>query len=112
MIWSYEDGGYLGLIVGCANDGISRVPGVLRVTVESEDGKPLKSGCLDPGYPLPGKVRQAQFVLPQERGRLFLRGQCSCRRPRQLVKKLPFHSLTRIPAQPGLEIYPFLKLGI
>jgi hypothetical protein len=21
--------------------------------------------CLDPGYPLPGKIRQAQFVLPQ-----------------------------------------------
>ena len=65
MIWSYEDRDYLGLIVGFANDGISGVPGVLRVTVESEDGKPLKSGCLDPGYPLPGKVRQAQFVLPQ-----------------------------------------------
>ena len=65
MIWSYEDGGYLGLIVGFANDGIAGVPGVLRVSVESEDGKTLKSGCLDPGYPLPGKVRQAQFVLPQ-----------------------------------------------
>ncbi len=25
---------------------------------------PLKSGCLDAGYPLPGKIRQAQFVLP------------------------------------------------
>ena len=24
------------------------------------------SGCLDPGYPLPGKLRQAQFVLPKE----------------------------------------------
>ena len=65
FIWSYEDGGYLGLIVGFANDGIAGVPGVLRVTVENEDGKPLKSGCLDPGYPLPGKVRQAQFILPQ-----------------------------------------------
>jgi hypothetical protein len=65
FIWSYEDGGYLGLIVGFANDGIAGVPGVLRVTVESEDGKPLRSGCLDPGYPLPGKVRQAQFILPQ-----------------------------------------------
>ncbi|MGB6844920.1 MAG: hypothetical protein WBE09_08485 [Candidatus Acidiferrales bacterium] len=65
MIWSYEDGGYLGLIVGFANDGIAGVPGVLRVTVESEDGKVLKSGCLDAGYPLPGKLRQAQFVLPQ-----------------------------------------------
>jgi hypothetical protein len=65
MIWSYEDGGYLGLIIGFANDGIAGVPGVLRITVESEDGKVLSSGCLDPGYPIPGKLRQAQFVLPQ-----------------------------------------------
>jgi hypothetical protein len=65
FIWSYQDGGYLGLIVGFANDGIAGVPGVLRVNVESEDGKVLKSGCLDAGYPLPGKIRQAQFVLPQ-----------------------------------------------
>jgi hypothetical protein len=64
FIWSYEDNGYQGLIVGFANDGIAGVPGVLRVTVEGEDGKPLKSGCLDAGYPLPGKIRQAQFVLP------------------------------------------------
>jgi hypothetical protein len=67
FIWSYEDKGYLGLIIGFANDGIAGVPGVLRVSVESPDGKVLKSGCLDPGYPLPGgKVRQAQFVLPKE----------------------------------------------
>jgi hypothetical protein len=65
FIWSYEDQSYLGLIMGFANDGIAGVPGVLRVTVESEDGKALTSGCLDAGYPLPGKVRQAQFVLPK-----------------------------------------------
>jgi len=65
MIWSYEDSGYLGLIIGFANDGIAGVPGVLRVTVETQEGKVLKSGCLDPGYPLPGKIRQAQFVLPK-----------------------------------------------
>ena len=65
FIWSYKDNGYLGLIIGFANDGIAGVPGVLRVSVESEDGKMLKSGCLDAGYPLPGKIRQAQFVLPQ-----------------------------------------------
>ena len=64
FIWSYQDNGYLGLIVGFANDGIAGVPGVLRVTVENQDGKVLKSGCLDAGYPLPGKIRQAQFVLP------------------------------------------------
>jgi hypothetical protein len=65
FIWSYEDNGYLGLIVGFTNDGIAGVPGVLRITVENQEGKPLNSGCLDAGYPLPGKVRQAQFVLPQ-----------------------------------------------
>lgn len=64
FIWSYEDDGYVGIIIGFANDGIAGVPGVLRVTIESEDGKPLKSGCLDAGYPMPGKIRQAQFVLP------------------------------------------------
>jgi hypothetical protein len=35
------------------------------VTVESQDGKTLKSGCLDARYPLLGKIWQAQFVLPQ-----------------------------------------------
>jgi hypothetical protein len=65
MIWSYEDASSLGLIIGFANDGIAGVPGVLRVTVESADGKVLKSGCLDAGFPFPGKLRQAQFVLPQ-----------------------------------------------
>ena len=41
------------------------MPGVLRVTVEDENRRVLKSGCLDAGYPLPGKIRQAQFVLPR-----------------------------------------------
>jgi hypothetical protein len=65
FIWSYKEDGHLGLIVGFANDGIAGVPGVLRIAVESDNGKLLTSGCLDAGYPLPGKIRQAQFVLPQ-----------------------------------------------
>lgn len=65
LIWSYEDQECLGVIVGLANDGIAGVPGVLRVSVESPEGIVLQSGCLDPGYPLPGKIRQAQFVLPK-----------------------------------------------
>ncbi len=64
FIWSYKDDGTTGLVIGFANDGITGVPGVLRVTVEDRDGRVLKSGCLDAGYPLPGKIRQAQFVLP------------------------------------------------
>lgn len=65
FIWSYEDDGYLGIIAGFTNDGIAGLPGVLRVTVLSADGTPLHSGCLDAGYPLRGKIRQAQFVLPK-----------------------------------------------
>jgi hypothetical protein len=64
-VWSYEEGGYPGLIVGFANDGIAAVPGVLRVSVVSADGKVNVAGCLDAGYPLPGKVRQAKFALPK-----------------------------------------------
>jgi hypothetical protein len=64
FIWSYKQDSYTGLIIGFANDGIAGVPGVLRVTVENQDGNVLQSGCLDAGYPLPGKIRQAQFVLP------------------------------------------------
>ena len=65
FIWSYEADKNPGLIIGFANDGIAGVPGVLRVTVVSEDGKVSVGGCLDPGYPVPGRIRQAQFVLPE-----------------------------------------------
>ena len=67
VIWNYQKDGYLGLIVGFANDGIAGVPGVLRVTVESADGKKLASGCLDPGYPVPG--RPARASSSSRRGR-------------------------------------------
>jgi len=47
------------------NDGLAAVPGVLRVSVFSEDRQVNVGGCLDAGYPLPGKVRQAKFALPK-----------------------------------------------
>ena len=64
FIWRYESGEQNGLVIGFANDGIAGVPGALRVEVRREDGTVLAGGCLDPGYPLPGKVRQARFALP------------------------------------------------
>ena len=64
FIWTYE-GNNPGLIIGFANDGVAGVPGVLHVSVMSEDGKVNVAGGLDPGYPLPGKIRQAQFPLPK-----------------------------------------------
>jgi hypothetical protein len=65
FIWQYSDGDHQGLIVGFANDGIAGIPGALRVYVASNDGKVKIGGSLDPGYPVPGKIRQAQFVLPE-----------------------------------------------
>jgi hypothetical protein len=65
FIWHYQKEDNPGLVVGFVNDGIAGVPGVLRVSVVSDDEKVNVSGSLDSGYPLPGKVRQAQFVLPK-----------------------------------------------
>jgi hypothetical protein len=64
-IWTYEERGYPGLILGLVNDGVAGVPGVLRVSVLDTNGNLVIGGCLDAGYPLPGKVRQAQFPLPK-----------------------------------------------
>ncbi|NQT23829.1 hypothetical protein HQ585_00580 [candidate division KSB1 bacterium] len=64
-IWSFEKDGHPGLVFGMTNDGIAGVPGVLRLTVFSDDGKVHETGCLDPGYPLPQGVRQAMIILPK-----------------------------------------------
>jgi len=64
-IWTYEERGEPGLIVGFVNDGIAGVPGALRISVWSATGQELCSGFLDAGYPLPGHVRQALFPLPK-----------------------------------------------
>jgi hypothetical protein len=64
-VWRYEGAGRNGLVVGFANDGIAGVPGVLRVEVMNDAGTMRVGGGLDPGYPLPGKIRQARFELPR-----------------------------------------------
>jgi hypothetical protein len=64
-VWQFERAGRQGLVLGMVNDGIAGVPGVLRLTVLSEDGSVNVSGCLDPGYPRPGGVRQALLMLPE-----------------------------------------------
>ena len=47
------------------NDGIAGVPGVLCLTLFTDDGKVHLTGCLDPGYPKPRGVRQAMMTLPK-----------------------------------------------
>lgn len=64
-VWTYEERGETGLIIGFMNDGIAGVPGALRMSVANEEGQELAAGFLDAGYPLPGRVRQALFPLPK-----------------------------------------------
>jgi hypothetical protein len=64
-IWKFEKAGHQGLVLGMVNDGIAAVPGVLRLSLLSTDGKLYASGCLDPGYPKPQGVRQAMMILPE-----------------------------------------------
>jgi hypothetical protein len=53
------------LIVAFVNDGVAGIPGVLRVYIESLDGRFRIGGGLDAGHPFGGKLRQASFVLPK-----------------------------------------------
>ncbi len=63
-VWQRKRYGTNELIVAIANDGVAGVPGILRVFVESIDGKVKVGGSLDAGHPHGGKLRQASFVLP------------------------------------------------
>jgi len=65
LIWNFENEGFTGIILGLVNDGIAGVPGSLRISISDTNNTFEKSGSLDPGYPLPGKVRQALFILPK-----------------------------------------------
>lgn len=65
--WIWESGdsaGNTNLIFGMVNDGIACVPGVLRLTLFTDDGKVNISGCLDAGYPMTRGVRQAMMTVP------------------------------------------------
>ncbi|MCQ2176555.1 MAG: twin-arginine translocation signal domain-containing protein [Bacteroidales bacterium] len=65
-IWLSGDGeGHENLIFGMVNDGIAGVPGVLRLTVFSEDGTVNVGGCIDAGYPHPKGIREAMITLPK-----------------------------------------------
>jgi hypothetical protein len=64
-VWQRKRYGTDELVVAFANDGVAGIPGVLRVYVESLDGKLKIGGSLDAGHPYGGKLRQASFLLPK-----------------------------------------------
>ena len=65
-IWHSEgEEGRDNLIFGMVNDGIASVPGILRLTLFSDDGQVNVSGCLDAGYPKTKGVRQVMMTLPK-----------------------------------------------
>lgn len=64
-IWQRKRYGTDELVVAFVNDGVAGVPGILRVSVETADGKVRVGGGLDAGHPYGGRSRQASFVLPQ-----------------------------------------------
>jgi hypothetical protein len=63
-VWQRKRSGTDELVVAFANDGVASVPGVLRVSAETRDSKPLASGGLDAGHPFAGRLRLAAFRLP------------------------------------------------
>ncbi|HSD66713.1 MAG TPA: hypothetical protein VLF95_08430 [Vicinamibacteria bacterium] len=63
-IWQRKRSGTDELVVAFANDGVASVPGGLRVSVETRDGKTLGGGGLDAGHPFAGRLRLASFLLP------------------------------------------------
>lgn len=64
FVWSFENDGATGVVIGFANDGVAGPPGIVRVTLSDAAGKVLASGSLDPGYPKPTGIRQAMLSWP------------------------------------------------
>jgi hypothetical protein len=63
-VWQRKRYGTAELVIAFANDGVAGVPGVLRVFVETPDGRVSVGGGLDAGHPHAGRLRQASFLLP------------------------------------------------
>lgn len=86
-VWQRKRYGTSEVIVSVTNDGVAGVPGVLRLAIESMDGKFRMEGGLDAGHPQGGRIRQAAFLLPHgmEGQRLKLRAAIETRGVRRPV---------------------------
>ena len=63
-LWTYGEPTTTGLIVGLANDGISGIPGVIRLSLLDADGNPISSASLPAGQPVPHQVKLTRLELP------------------------------------------------
>ena len=63
-IWQRKRSGTSELVVAVSNRGVTSVPGVVWLQIESPDGRFKLKGSLDPGYPLAGGLRLGSFLLP------------------------------------------------
>jgi hypothetical protein len=86
-VWQRKRYGTSEVIVGVSNDGVAGVPGLLRLSLESMDGKFRMSGSLDAGHPFGGRIREASFILPpgMEGGKLKLRAEIETKGVRRPV---------------------------
>jgi hypothetical protein len=79
------------------NDGIAGVPGVLRLTVFTDDGSVNVGGCLDAGFPHPKGIREAMITLPKgvsaNSGRLKLKAEIEVKGVRHPVPIAAAHGV-------------------
>ncbi len=62
-IWTIGEAAPTGLIVGLSNDGISGVPGMVRLTLLDQSQRPIAESMLEAGYPTPHQVRLVHLKL-------------------------------------------------
>jgi len=62
-VWTYGETRDAGLLVGLANDGISGVPGVIRLILFDSVGNSISSIALPAGHPTPHQVKLARLEL-------------------------------------------------
>lgn len=63
-IWTYGETHPDGLIIGLSNDGISGVPGEVRVILLDQNGDLVTKATLEAGHPMPHQVCLAHLELP------------------------------------------------
>lgn len=65
-VWQRKRYGANELVFALSNDGVAGVPGLLRLSLKTEEGRTIGSGCLDAGHPNGGRIRQAALVVPRD----------------------------------------------